>query len=451
MMAYTTGADRHQSSHECGCGCGGACSCENRCCDLECLVRPNYFCGQTLTDRDLTALVDWTRNRFGLARYRHGWGVVCGLDLSCTGPDDDPCCHGERPGQSVYVNPGYAIDCCGNDLVVCKSMPVDLSRVCEDLADPCEDPPLTPPAATDDNQVDAGRDQGQLGRLQEWGRLDPCLPWVSRRDLIAADLTLRYHEDLAAPQRTMVRSSCSNTYPCGHARIMEHPCVHVVPVKSLARTAVDDEADRWEKEFKAEARERSEMLRVTLSRGDLADAIRYVRQHPPSTLCFIEEYLCCLQAASGSYKTWGLRVRMWLLLDWVLQRLRCECWNCRPDSGVRIGRVLLRRTKNTNGEIRCRVVMVDNGPRHRRELSRTCRPARKGAIDLTQYLWREADDLMGRMPIPGVVVRQTTSRLEETEDAFNRLVFWVPEGSTVQAIVTEDVLGTPRVAAFVLA
>ena len=49
--------------HDCGCGCGGWCGCDTRCCDLECLVRPNFFCGQLLTDADITALVDWTRSR----------------------------------------------------------------------------------------------------------------------------------------------------------------------------------------------------------------------------------------------------------------------------------------------------------------------------------------------------------------------------------------------------
>ena len=75
MMANAPDVARG-SAHDCGCGCGGTCTCDSRCCDLECLIRPNYFCGQTLTDRDLTALVEWARTRFGLVRYRAGWGVV---------------------------------------------------------------------------------------------------------------------------------------------------------------------------------------------------------------------------------------------------------------------------------------------------------------------------------------------------------------------------------------
>ena len=71
------------TTHDCGCGCGGRCGCETRCCDLECLVRPNFFCGQLLTDADLTAVVEWTRRRLVLSRYRDGWGIACGLHVSC--------------------------------------------------------------------------------------------------------------------------------------------------------------------------------------------------------------------------------------------------------------------------------------------------------------------------------------------------------------------------------
>ena len=63
----------------CHCGCGSP----SDCCELECLVHPRFFCGQVLADQDLTALVDWIKSKTGLARFRHGWGVVCGLDVHC--------------------------------------------------------------------------------------------------------------------------------------------------------------------------------------------------------------------------------------------------------------------------------------------------------------------------------------------------------------------------------
>ena len=49
--------------------------------ELPMLVRPRFFAGQLLTDRDLTALEQWVDSRLGLVRHRHGWGVVCGLTV----------------------------------------------------------------------------------------------------------------------------------------------------------------------------------------------------------------------------------------------------------------------------------------------------------------------------------------------------------------------------------
>src|SRR5947209_292801 len=110
---------REQSAKTCSCGCA---PCEGTCCQLDCLVKPRFFCGQLLTDTDLSALVEWAREKFGLARYRHGWGVVCGLDVRCDGDARNP--------ARVAVTPGYAIGCCGDDIIVCEEATLDLSACC---------------------------------------------------------------------------------------------------------------------------------------------------------------------------------------------------------------------------------------------------------------------------------------------------------------------------------
>ena len=117
------------TTHDCGCGCGGRCGCETRCCDLECLVRPNFFCGQMLTDADLDrrGRVDAAAARRS-SRYRDGWGIACGLHVSCAPHGGRAGCCDPADGPVVYVNPGYAVDCCGNDLVVCEPLPVDSRR-----------------------------------------------------------------------------------------------------------------------------------------------------------------------------------------------------------------------------------------------------------------------------------------------------------------------------------
>src|SRR5687768_560450 len=90
--------------HEGGC----ACYPPEEPCTLDCLVHPAFFCGQLLADQDLTALVKWTQDKARLVRYRHGWGVVCGLDVRCRPKYHD----------QVVITPGYAVDCCGNDVIV---------------------------------------------------------------------------------------------------------------------------------------------------------------------------------------------------------------------------------------------------------------------------------------------------------------------------------------------
>lgn len=86
------------------------------CCDLVCFERPNYFCGHLLTDTDLSKEQQYTIEKHKLYnRALHGWGVVCGLRLTC-----DSQCGG------IIIDDGYAIDDCGNDLVVCDPLPFDV-------------------------------------------------------------------------------------------------------------------------------------------------------------------------------------------------------------------------------------------------------------------------------------------------------------------------------------
>jgi hypothetical protein len=86
-------------------------NCCPTCGGVECLERPRFFSGQLLTDKDLDAAQRYVIEKNRLHnRYLVGTGVACGLAVRC-----DPCCDG-----SVIIEPGYAIDCCGNDIVVCK-------------------------------------------------------------------------------------------------------------------------------------------------------------------------------------------------------------------------------------------------------------------------------------------------------------------------------------------
>jgi hypothetical protein len=121
----------------CSGGCGGSGGAPAR---ETAFVRPQFFGGMLLTEDDLQAVTDYVIGKRRLTnRYVFGPGVVCGLDVSC-----DPCDTG-----SVVVGPGYAIDCCGNDVVVDCPAQVDVIALVRELrqrsgvdcGEPCDDQP----------------------------------------------------------------------------------------------------------------------------------------------------------------------------------------------------------------------------------------------------------------------------------------------------------------------
>ena len=129
----------------CGCGgkCGGSgqcsCSCGTCSCPSQVYARPQFFAGQLLTEDDLQSLVDYVVGKNRLHnRHLFGDGVVCGLTVTCP-----PCETGH-----VVVNPGYALDCCGNDIVVTCPKDLDINQMVRqlllqqrngDCGDPCAD------------------------------------------------------------------------------------------------------------------------------------------------------------------------------------------------------------------------------------------------------------------------------------------------------------------------
>jgi hypothetical protein len=101
------------ASHSNGASTGSA----QTCCRLVSFERPNYFAGHLLTDADLLLEQRYVREKRKLYhRSLHGTGVVCGLRLTC-----DP----NRAG-GVLVGKGYAIDDCGNDLILPERLSLDV-------------------------------------------------------------------------------------------------------------------------------------------------------------------------------------------------------------------------------------------------------------------------------------------------------------------------------------
>jgi hypothetical protein len=71
-------------------------------------VRPRYFQGQLLTEQDFTDEQNYFREKLRRHnRLLHGWGVVCGLRATPA-----------SAGCAVIVSPGYALDPCGDEILL---------------------------------------------------------------------------------------------------------------------------------------------------------------------------------------------------------------------------------------------------------------------------------------------------------------------------------------------
>jgi hypothetical protein len=186
------------------CGhCGGSCSCGGGHAREGATRRPRFFAGQLLTQEDLALIVDYT---VGKARLRNrllfGEGVVCGLTVTCP-----PCGDG-----TVIVSPGYALDCCGNDIHLPCQVELNINRLVREL---------------------------RLRQLDGWDCGDPCETKLCNEDRNAGRgnaeeqprrkaapthrycLYIRYHEVEAEPVAPYVTDADCGQIPCEATRIVE--------------------------------------------------------------------------------------------------------------------------------------------------------------------------------------------------------------------------------------
>jgi hypothetical protein len=82
------------------------------------IERPRFFQGQLLTAQDFADEQDYFREKLHRHnRLLHGCGVVCGLHVT---PAAEGC--------AVVVSPGYALDPCGDEIVLEAEVVLPLSR-----------------------------------------------------------------------------------------------------------------------------------------------------------------------------------------------------------------------------------------------------------------------------------------------------------------------------------
>jgi hypothetical protein len=350
---------------------------------------------------------------------------VCGLQVSCSGSAGRTNCCDPASGPTVYLQPGYAIDCCGNDLVVCEPLPVCLTGVCHPEDDPCAPPPKDTKKGLRGQPAAAAKDC--------WERIG--------ENAFAVDLTLRYHEDLFNGQRVLAQ--CGAEASCDYARINEQPCVHaeLVDLTSPQRVGVRDPNEEFRKELQD-----TEKTIVEAFNDGPRGVREYLRQHPPARLCFLEDLLCCLVDAESTQKRDPLvrsRLALWLLYDWLLQRLECDCWACKPDVGVPIARVYLSRSSGAKPE--CRVIFIDQSAPFRRALSKQeCFSIPGQAIDLRRFYWQPYDDAAG-LEIEGMRVDVIKSESELLKSDLSATLLFARPEQKLRALVAPDLLGQLRI------
>jgi predicted flap endonuclease-1-like 5' DNA nuclease len=354
------------TAHPCNCGCS---KCKQECCELECLVQPRFFCGQLLSDQDLTAMLDWVKGKSALIRYRHGWGVVCGLQLSCASKPDS--------GGVIGVSRGYAIDCCGNDIIVCCDTTLDLSTCCAPPPAPC-----------------GGNHQGQQQQAgnnnqQYFGPFS-----LPSAEVQAVDVLIRYKETQSDPKSGLARGGCNGTLACEYTRTHEDYELYCEPVDDCEDPS-DKRAIRWFHDYEEGLAKVFEQLEKLHDPGDpqrsITRLLEWLRKHPPQAFCFIGEYVCDLQRLNPLPEDWFKQVVFWIVQDWRISYFRCACEGCGPDTAVRLARVWLWCRKDSQGRQVLKVIYINSYPPFRRPVARDCWPAPADSISLAFLIWQTAD------------------------------------------------------------
>jgi hypothetical protein len=94
--------------------------CKTALCQYDSATRTRFFNGMLLSDEHLRAEQVYHREALKrINRYMWGAGIVCGLEV-------------EKVGFCLKVHPGFALDCEGNAIEVCRCITIDMADLCKD-------------------------------------------------------------------------------------------------------------------------------------------------------------------------------------------------------------------------------------------------------------------------------------------------------------------------------
>jgi len=158
--------------------------CKDEHCSYNDIKRTDYFHGMLMTERDFREeQIYHIEKRKLLNRMLHGWGVVCGLKVRPTDP----------PSPNIIVEGGMALDCFGNEILVCEEQTVDLT--------------VKPCATT--------------------AAYDPCAQYVLEPQDQALYVVIKYDERGTKPEPVYAPGGSCEEKTCNFSRIQEGFCIEV--------------------------------------------------------------------------------------------------------------------------------------------------------------------------------------------------------------------------------
>ena len=360
----------------CAVNCAGDCGCTTRGTPFpESLLRPEFFCGQLLTDADMTALTAWVRARLRLTAERTGWGVVCGLAVVSDV---------QRPSR-VTVRPGVAVSPCGQDILVPADALVDLSGAVPALGVPCDRP-----------------------AQQQKEQTKPSADCV-------VDVSVRYREEGRLPVLGVGRGDCVPPSSCMDSRMNES-------YKLVAEAVVDpgSKPDGGWTEWKdgyARAVALLERTREIDLRRDPQAAAEWlkdrwreaVRTRFPQLGQRIDDWRRSEDHSDARFA----ELLYWVTQDRVLGYLETPCLPACPSTAGGCGcgssapAVPLARVWLHNDDGEWAVTAVDDQPPFRRLLSiERPRPPEGGGVNLGHVIWRDKKDAARLVRRAGLAVRR---------------------------------------------
>lgn len=356
MISTQTRNASSQGTSGSPCGCSEP---DQDSCVLSCNEKPRFSCGQLLTDQDLTSLVNWAEKKSGLARFRHGWGVVCGLDVYS----------GSQDGQ-VNVGTGYAIDPCGRDIVVCSETVVSLDACCKPQPSPCAGAVSNPPPLVN----------AQFGGIEV-------------ENLRIIDLVAHYAEIDGSPRTALGGVNCAGGSRCEYSRTLETSRVECVPGAADA-DPLGSQAEKWEKGYCACLTAVKRYLREAdnAKGGEIRHwLLRWIEHNPLRQLGFVKDWIHAKPAEEWDEKL-AVEALFWIVQDCRNAYLYSACTQAQPADGVPIARLWVEMPRPGATKAKCRVIAIDAQPPFRRYMHSDMWPAPIGQVNVARLIWRRVEE-----------------------------------------------------------